>query len=92
MFPYVAGRLIESIVVLLVVSFCVYGLIGLMPGDPIDLMIQGDPNLTPADAKRLKALYGLDQPIIDRYTGTLSVMRVVSGTVRPDSIVTNPGA
>ncbi len=71
MFPYVAGRLIESIVVLLAVSFAVYGLIGLMPGDPIDLMIQGDPNLTPADAKRLKALYGLDQPILDRYAAWL---------------------
>jgi len=71
LFRYIAGRLLESIVVLLVVSFAVYGLIGLMPGDPIDLMVQGDPNLTPEDAKRLKALYGLDQPIIDRYLAWL---------------------
>ncbi|MDA0662290.1 MAG: ABC transporter permease [Proteobacteria bacterium] len=71
MFRYLAGRLLESIIVLLVVSFAVYGLIGLMPGDPIDMMVQGDPNLTPADAARLKALYGLDQPIIDRYAAWL---------------------
>jgi peptide/nickel transport system permease protein len=71
MLRYVAGRLLESILVLLIVSFAVYGLIGLMPGDPIDVMVQGDPNLTPADAARLKALYGLDQPILDRYLAWL---------------------
>jgi len=38
-----------------------------MPGDPIDIMVQSDPNLTPADAVRLKALYGLDKPITERY-------------------------
>jgi peptide/nickel transport system permease protein len=64
---YIAGRLLESLAVLLVVSFAIYGLIGLMPGDPIDMMVQGDPNLTPDDAKRLKALYGLDRPILERY-------------------------
>jgi peptide/nickel transport system permease protein len=71
MFRYVIGRVLESLIVLLVVSFAIYGLIGLMPGDPIDLMIQSDPNLTPADAKRLKALHGLDQPIVDRYAAWL---------------------
>jgi peptide/nickel transport system permease protein len=30
-------------------------------------MVQSDPNLTPADAARLKALYGLDKPITERY-------------------------
>ncbi len=68
---YIAGRLLESLAVLLVVSFAVYGLIGLMPGDPIDMMVQGDPNLTPDDAKRLKALYGLDRPIVERYAAWL---------------------
>jgi len=33
-------------------------LIGLMPGDPIDLMIAGDPKMTSADAARLRAVYG----------------------------------
>jgi peptide/nickel transport system permease protein len=72
MFRYIVGRIIESAVVLMVLSFVVYGLIGLMPGDPIDLMIQSDPKLTPADATRLKALHGLDQPIVDRYFAWLS--------------------
>ena len=36
---YLAQRLAESAIVLLIMSFVIYGLIGLMPGDPIDLMI-----------------------------------------------------
>ena len=64
---FLASRLVESLVVLAAMSFVIYGLIGLMPGDPIDLMIAGDPKLTPADAARLKELYGLDKPIAERY-------------------------
>ena len=69
---YVAQRSIESLIVLAVMSVVVYGLIGLMPGDPIDLMINANPNLTPADAARLKALYGLDLPLYERYWNWLS--------------------
>ncbi|HMR31782.1 MAG TPA: ABC transporter permease [Geminicoccaceae bacterium] len=49
-------------------SVVVYGLIGLMPGDPIDLMATADPGLTPADVARLKAVYGLDRPLLERWT------------------------
>ena len=68
---YVAGRLIETLVVLALMSYLIYGLIGLMPGDPIDIMVQADPNLTTADAARLKALYGLDKPLHERYLNWL---------------------
>lgn len=64
---FLIDRTIQSFVVLAIMSFVIYGLIGLMPGDPIDLMISSDPNMTPADAARLRTLYGLDQPIIERY-------------------------
>jgi peptide/nickel transport system permease protein len=64
---YVAGRLVESLVVLIIMSFVIYALIGLMPGDPIDLMIKSDPRLTPDDAARLRAVYGLDKPLAERY-------------------------
>ncbi|MGY9005702.1 MAG: ABC transporter permease [Alphaproteobacteria bacterium] len=67
MIRYIAGRLIESVFVLIIMSFVIYALIGLMPGDPIDLMIKSDPRLTPADAARLRAVYGLDQPLLERY-------------------------
>jgi peptide/nickel transport system permease protein len=72
MFRYVAGRLSEGLVVLAIMSFVIYALIGLMPGDPIDLMIAANPKLTPADAERLKSLFGLDRPIGERYLAWLA--------------------
>ena len=54
---------------LVLMSFVIYALIGLMPGDPIDLMRSADPRMSAADAARLKALYGLDQPLLLRYAG-----------------------
>lgn len=71
MLAYLLRRLAESLLVLLVMSAVIYGLIGLMPGDPIDIMISGDPNLTTEDAQRLKALYGLDRPLYERYLAWL---------------------
>ncbi|MSO70967.1 MAG: ABC transporter permease [Alphaproteobacteria bacterium] len=64
---FLSTRLVESLAVLALMSFIIYGLIGLMPGDPIDVMIASNPKLTAADAKVLRAIYGLDRPIIDRY-------------------------
>jgi peptide/nickel transport system permease protein len=61
------ARLFQALLTLLAVSFLVYILIGLMPGDPIDLMAAGNPHMTPEDAARLRALYGLDQPLLTRY-------------------------
>jgi peptide/nickel transport system permease protein len=49
-------------------------LIGLMPGDPIDLAIAGDPRLTAEDAARLRALHGLDQPLLARYAAWLAAL------------------
>jgi len=60
-------RLVQSIVVIVLMSFVVYMLIGLMPGDPIDLMISSDPRINAEDAARLRAAYGLDKPITERY-------------------------
>lgn len=69
---YIVQRLVESAIVLLVMSFVIYALIGLMPGDPIDLMVSANPDLTPADAERLRELYGLDRPITERYLNWLA--------------------
>jgi peptide/nickel transport system permease protein len=64
---YLVHRLVEAALVLLLMSFVIYGLIGLMPGDPIDLMASGNPRITSADVARLKATYGLDRPLLERY-------------------------
>ena len=62
-----AYRLIQAALVLLALSFVVYALMGLMPGDPVQLMAAGSPTMTPADVARLKALYGVDRPLMERY-------------------------
>jgi len=67
MLRHLVERLCEAALVLLLMSFVIYGLLGLMPGDPIDLMAAGDPNITSADLARLKAVYGLDRPLLERY-------------------------
>jgi peptide/nickel transport system permease protein len=64
---YLASRAVQTVVTLALMSLVVYLLIGLMPGDPIDLMIAGDPKMTSEDAARLRTLYGLDKPLLDRY-------------------------
>jgi len=64
---FILTRLLQVLAVLAVMSFVIYALIGLMPGDPIDQMLTADPHLTAADAARLKALYGLDRPLAERY-------------------------
>jgi peptide/nickel transport system permease protein len=64
---FVAIRLVETAAVLALMSFVIYALIGLMPGDPIDLMRSADPHMSSADVARLKALYGVGEPLIGRY-------------------------
>jgi len=65
-------RGLQSLLVIIIMSFVIYSLIGLMPGDPIDLMISANPNMTAADAAALRELYGLDLPIYERYWNWLS--------------------
>ncbi len=48
-------------------SFVIYSLIGLMPGDPLDIMISSNPGATPEVIEHLRAIYGLDQPLTLRY-------------------------
>ncbi|GAK56412.1 dipeptide transport system permease protein DppB [Candidatus Vecturithrix granuli] len=73
---YILRRLIQTVVVIFLLSFVSYYLMNLMPGDPIDIMIMSNPRMTPEDADRLKKLYGFDKPIHVRYwiwlTTTLS--------------------
>jgi peptide/nickel transport system permease protein len=64
---FILRRFAQAAIVLLVMSFVIYSLIGLMPGDPIDVMIASNPGATPETVAHLRAIYGLDQPIIVRY-------------------------
>jgi peptide/nickel transport system permease protein len=63
-------------------SFLIYGLIGLMPGDPIDIMVNSNPGYTAQDVARLRAQYGLDQPLTTRYWHWLQPPRPWTSAIR----------
>ncbi|MFC4169713.1 ABC transporter permease [Teichococcus aestuarii] len=60
-------RLPQIALTLVLLSLAAWFAIGLMPGDPASLALVSDPRLTAEDAARLRALHGLDQPLIARY-------------------------
>lgn len=64
---FVLRRCGQAAIVLLVMSLVIYSLIGLMPGDPLDVMISSNPGATPEVIAHLRAIYGLDQPLMLRY-------------------------
>ena len=67
MSTYITRRLIQTLMVIVVLSYFLFYIMTLMPGDPVELLIQSNPKITSADISRLKSLYGLDQPVYKRY-------------------------
>jgi len=63
---YVAGRLVQGLVTLIIVTSIIFILFEAMPGDPLD-KFRANPATTEADMARLQHLYGLDQPVHIRY-------------------------
>lgn len=67
MTTYIIRRLIQTLLVLFILSFVAYALMGLMPGDPLDIACQANPHCTPENLAQMKQNLGLDQPITHRY-------------------------
>lgn len=65
MFEYLVSRVTWTLILLLVMSGVVYLLIGLVPGDAMDLFV--DPTLSEADRARFRQALGLDQPVHIQY-------------------------
>ena len=68
MIHFITRRMLQTLAVIAVLSFVVFYLMSLMPGDPVDMMVASNPKITAEDVARLKSLYGLDQPIYTRYS------------------------
>lgn len=64
---YLARRLLQMIPLVAGLSVIIFLLLAAAPGDPVDLLIFGNPHVKAADIARLKRLYGLDQPLYIRY-------------------------
>lgn len=67
MLRYSLTRLAQAVLVVFIMSFVLFLIIGLMPGDPIENMFEGNPSLTPELIGQMRELYGLDQPVAVRY-------------------------
>lgn len=67
MIRFLATRSVGALMTLLVKSFIIFALIGLMPGDPLDMLSQANPEATPEEITNLRHIYGVDQPLGARY-------------------------
>jgi len=74
---YVARRIAVMVPVFLGATLLIYGMVFLLPGDPL-AAIAGDRPLTPAVAAALRARYHLDDPFIVQY------LRYLGGVVHGD--------
>ena len=70
---YVLKRLIQSIVVMFIMSICSFALINAAPGEPAAAIYGGQMDkLTQAEKDRINENLGLDQPVIIRYGNWLA--------------------
>lgn len=66
MLRYILRRLAGAAVVMLALSFLVFSLLYLVPGDPVKILV-GTRRLTPEVRQAVTARYGLDEPLLLRY-------------------------
>ena len=67
MLLYLSRRFFQTLFILFILSIVIYYMLGLMPGDPVELLITANPKIKAEDIARLKKVYGLDKPIYVRY-------------------------
>ncbi len=72
MINFILRRIVQTLVVIVILSYVCFGLMTLMPGDPVEMMISANPKITQADVVRLRSFYGLDQPVYKRYFNWVS--------------------
>ena len=66
-----ASRVLQSVLLLLIVSAVVFLLIHAVPGGPLTMYLE-NPNVRPEDIERLRASLGLDRPLLEQYLSWLS--------------------
>ncbi len=70
MLLFFARRLLHAVPILIGVSLVVFGLVHIVPGNPIDLLMPAD--ASPEVIAQMKAAYGFDQPLPIQYLLWLS--------------------
>src|SRR5690625_3112807 len=72
------NRLLQLIPVIIGVTFIVFSLMYLTPGDPVEVMFGGEGAVSQEDLARLRRELGLDRPFLEQY------VRFLGGLLRGD--------
>lgn len=77
---YIAGRLLQMVPVLFLISLIVFSIMHIIPGDPVQLMLAGaeSGSVTPERQQELRVAMGLDDPLHIQY------LRFIRGAVTGD--------
>lgn len=78
MLRYLARRLLHLIPVVIIISIIIFGIVELMPGDPVSAYIGQGVEVTPQQQQQIREQLGLDQPAHIRY------LKWLGRTVRGD--------
>jgi peptide/nickel transport system permease protein len=62
---FIVFRLLHTVLILFGVSIVVFGLIHLIPGNPLDILLP--PEAPKEVVDRLKAEFGFDRPLYEQY-------------------------
>lgn len=65
MWKYIFKRILQTLPLLLIITFIVFTMMQLAPFDPVDSLIT--PEMTPQQADFIREKYGLDQPFLAQY-------------------------
>src|SRR5271157_1289875 len=84
---YLFKRILLMIPIVLGITIISFGVMKIAPGDPISLYTDLNPNMNAETIKRMRAHYGLDQPVYVQYGKWLGSMLMLDfGTsFAPDS-------
>ncbi len=77
MLKYLARRLLHLIPVIIIISMIIFGIIEIMPGNPVNAYLGQGSEASPEQIKQITEVLGLDQPAPVRYGKWLR--RVLSG-------------
>jgi peptide/nickel transport system permease protein len=64
---YLVRRLLQMIPLVFGISVIVFMVLVMAPGDPVDLLLAGNPRVRAEDIQLLRQIYGLDDPLHIRY-------------------------
>lgn len=67
MIAYIVRRLVQAVPVLLGVTFIVFLLMYLTPGDPVELFLGRGGTVTQEEIDRIRREFGLDRPFLEQY-------------------------